>query len=353
MSGRDSVIWEWRDVRRRRGSVAVAALACLVVALVIVIGLTTLCGGALTVGSRARNQTALRALAEAGLQYGYWQYAWQNQALPYTAGSYALGPGTFSTTVTDNSAAIVGTVKVVSTATIGSNSLTETRIFPYPSAPNYGNFQGASTLTNNGSGALIGSRLRLTDGNLNEVTTDFHNTQVPIIAFHTQFTFQLVDGTAGMPGGADGFTFCIQTAGPSQKGPMGGSLGYGPNHTGGSPGIPHSVAVKFDLGDNQGEGNNSTGLYVNGAAPTIPATNLNGTGINLHSGHIMQANMAYSGATLTVTITDTVTNATATQTYTVDIASVVGSNTAYVGFTGSTGGATATQDILSWTYTSP
>jgi len=38
------------------------------------------------------------------------------------------------------------------------------------------------------------------------------------------------------------------------------------------PGIATSVAVKFDLYDNSGEGTNSTGIYVNGASPTMPAT---------------------------------------------------------------------------------
>ena len=50
-------------------------------------------------------------------------------------------------------------------------------------------------------------------------------------------------------------------------------------------GIPNSVAVKFDLFSNNGEGNDSTGLYTDGAAPTNAGSiNLTSTGINLHSG---------------------------------------------------------------------
>ena len=51
-----------------------------------------------------------------------------------------------------------------------------------------------------------------------------------------------------------------------------------------------------------------------------------------------------------VTITDTVTNISATQTYIVDLAGILGTGNAYVGFTGGSGGLTAVQDILSWTY---
>src|SRR5262249_44796238 len=55
--------------------------------------------------------------------------------------------------------------------------------------------------------------------------------------------------------------------------------------------------------------------------------------------------------TLKVTINDTGTGTSASQSYAVNIPSLVGGNTAYVGFTGGTGGLTATQNILNWTYT--
>jgi len=121
----------------------------------------------------------------------------------------------------------------------------------------------------------------------------------------------------------------------------------------GYTGIGSSVAVKFDLYDDLGEGPDSTGLYTDGAPPTVPATNLSSTGINLHSGDIFKVQLVYNGTTLTVTITDTVTGASATQTYTVDIPTVVGSPTANVGFTGGTRLITATQDILNWSYSTP
>ena len=42
---------------------------------------------------------------------------------------------------------------------------------------------------------------------------------------------------------------------------------------------------------------------------------------------------------------------TATQTYKVNIAATVGATQAWVGFTAGTGGLSATQDILSWQFT--
>ena len=74
------------------------------------------------------------------------------------------------------------------------------------------------------------------------------------------------------------------------------------------------------------------------------------SGIDLHSGDVFQVNMTYDGTTLGVTIKDTASQATFTHNYTVSIESYIGNSTGYVGFTASTGTATATQDILTWTY---
>jgi hypothetical protein len=52
-----------------------------------------------------------------------------------------------------------------------------------------------------------------------------------------------------------------------------------------------------------------------------------------------------------MTVTDTVNTAqTFTSSWPINIPATVGGNTAYLGFTGGTGGLTATQEILTWTY---
>ena len=68
--------------------------------------------------------------------------------------------------------------------------------------------------------------------------------------FTTDFSFQETAANA------DGFTFAIQNAGANALGATGGALGYA--------GIGSSVAVKFDLYNNAGEGADSTGFYVEG-----------------------------------------------------------------------------------------
>jgi hypothetical protein len=207
-------------------------------------------------------------------------------------------------------------------------------------------FPSATGLQLNSATKVNANSLELTNGGTYEAGSAFWTTPVNIQSFTTNFTFQLSSATA------DGFTFTIQNAGPTAIGGYGGSLGYGPNPTTGTTGgIANSVAIKFDIYSNAGEGTDSTGMYTDGAAPTVPAVNLTPSGIVLLSGDTMSAQLVYNGTTLTLTLTDTVTNDTFTQAFTVNIPSTVGANTAYVGFTGGTGGGTAIQNIKTWTFT--
>jgi hypothetical protein len=163
--------------------------------------------------------------------------------------------------------------------------------------------------------------------------------------------FQLHDGTPfGDHVVGNGITFIIQGNGPTALGSTGGGLGYGPDPSLGGAGIPNSIAVKFDTTDNQGEGPDSTGLYLDGASPTVPAVDLRGTPIDLHSGDPFRVDLSYDGTTLTETITDLVTMGTFTHSYAVNIPVAVGGDVAYVGFGGGTGLHTASQDILAWTF---
>jgi hypothetical protein len=227
-----------------------------------------------------------------------------------------------------------------------NNSATDTDTLASATTPvlNFPNgFAGAaSQFSFNGtSSKIVASNLQLTDGGKSEAASIFAITPVNVARFTTSFNVQLLNGTNPS---ADGMTFTIQNTGLKALGGNGGNLAYN--------GITKSVAVKFDLYSNSGEGANSTGLYTNGANPsTTNSINLTGTGIDLHSGHVLNVSMAYDGTTLLVTIIDTVTQAKATQSYAVNIPAIVGGNTAYVGFTGSTGGLTATQNVLNWTYT--
>ena len=205
----------------------------------------------------------------------------------------------------------------------------------------------AGAMTLNGKATLNGTRLRLTDGGASEASSAWYGSQVNVASFTTNFSFQITGGTNPT---ADGFAFVIQGNNSTALGPAGGGLGYGPAGQGGT-GILNSMAVKFDLYSNSGEGNDSTGMYVNGASPTLPTVDMTSSGVNLHTTDVFNVQMSYDGTNLTMTITDATTNATFTQVWPINLPSTVGGNTAYVGFTGGTGGLTAIQEIIGWTMT--
>ena len=90
--------------------------------------------------------------------------------------------------------------------------------------------------------------------------------RVGVSTFTTSFTFQITPGTSPM---ADGMAFVIQGVGNKALGPGGGGLGYGSDTVGGGGGLPRSIAIKFDVFNNAGEGINSTGIFTGGRSPTI------------------------------------------------------------------------------------
>ena len=240
--------------------------------------------------------------------------------------------------------AVTSTERLTAVAFAGTSPTEATAAYTITSAPSSGalNFsdgflQASQTVGVTGNAGFIDNRLRLTDGGLGERGSAFYSTPVNVQSFTTEFTFEALDPEA------DGLTFTIQNAGPA------GIIGSGASGLG-YTGILNSAAIKFDLYDNAGEGTNSTGLFVNGAEPTVPAVNLNGSGINLHSGDSILAQITYDGTSLVLTLTDTLTLATWSHSFAINIPATVGGNTAYVGFTGATGGKSAIQEVTSWTY---
>ena len=250
----------------------------------------------------------------------------------------AVPAGVTDTNASNNSATDTDTIS--GTQSTGQVKSTATVSPPKLNYPN-GFAATATQFSFNGSSAkIVGQSLQLTGGIANQAASAFSRTAVDVTHFSSQFSIQLLNGTNPS---ADGMTFTIQGTGLTALGGSAENLGYG--------GIKKSVAVKFDLNDNAGEGSNSTGLYINGASPTkTNSVNLTGSGIDLHSGHVFNVSLTYNGTTLSVTIADATTRAQATQSYNVNIPTTVGGNTAFVGFTGGTSARTATQNVLNWTY---
>lgn len=257
---------------------------------------------------------------------------------PSTSSTPYTGPINVGVSETINAVA-------VDSALLTSNIATAAYVIqPAGSSINFGSgFSTTQGLTlNGGAVATNDTRLQLTNGQLNEAGSVFWNTPINIQSFTTNFEFQLSLAQG------NGFTFTIQNQGATAIGGDSAGLGYA--------GIPKSVAIKFNFynyqppGAPNGEGSDSTGLYTNGALPTFPTVDITPSGILLGSGDSIQAQVTYDGTTLTLNLKDMVTNDTFTYSWTVNIPQIVGGNTAYVGFTGGTGGLTSSQKLLSWTY---
>jgi serine/threonine protein kinase len=225
--------------------------------------------------------------------------------------------------------------RVFATSEAGTSASSDTAWL----APDYADGFTEHGLVRNGGATLVGSALRLTDNGKDQARSAFYHLPVRVHAFRTRFRFR-IDRTAR----ADGFTFCLQATGPNAVGLRGGGLGYQT--------IGRSLAIKFDLWDNSGEGPNSTGLYTDGSPPEgVGAINLTPSGIDLHSGRLYDVEVAYARGSLSLTIRDVADPAkTFRKTFAVNVPRVVRGPKAFAGFTASTGGEGAIQDVLSWTW---
>jgi hypothetical protein len=217
-------------------------------------------------------------------------------------------------------------------------------------------FSGASNLIAlTGTAQFSGSNINLTEtANYNEAAAAWYLAPANVQTFTCNFTMQFTSPQA------NGMAFVIQnqyaasSRGANSGGPFALSntanqLGYGGTSMGG--GIANSVAVIFDIYNGSG---NLTGLYTNAATPQGSSIDMTSSGVSLRSGNPLTVALAYNGTTLAMTITDTKTKASFSKSWAINIPATVGGNTAYIGFTGATGGQTATQSISSWTYsTSP
>jgi hypothetical protein len=210
---------------------------------------------------------------------------------------------------------------------------------------------GTSDPGDGGDPATISNgTLTITDNTSSQGNSAIDNTKQTITAFTSSFTYQALAGTNY----ANGMTFVIENAplGASAVGSRGDGLGWGNNDSGGRN-IPTSAAVEFNIYNGYQVGTN----FATAGATGAPAGGIgmsdtyNPTGnVNLTSSDPILVVLSYDGTTLSETLTDTTTLASYNTSYTTNLASVVGGNTAYVGFTGGDGGYNGVQTISNFTF---
>ena len=226
----------------------------------------------------------------------------------------------------------------------------------------YSDFSSTVGLTLNGAATTPvtgdGTVLRLTPAATGQGGSVFTTSQISLgvgATFSTFFQFRFTN-----PGGispADGIAFVLQTVN-NNVGGIGGGLGY--------QGIPNSVAVEFDTfpngpGVGDPDGNhvaidtngvlNGSGVTVNGQQNCTNNATVIGTPNCMANGDKWSVWIDYDGTALHVAVAqNSVVRPADIITQNINIASFLGQNTAFIGFTGATGAGFENQDILNWQF---
>jgi hypothetical protein len=222
------------------------------------------------------------------------------------------------------------------------------------------NATSTAALTLNGSATLTTGPhsipvLWLTPAQQGQAGSAFTTNRVvfgPKYRFLTFFQFQMTD--PGPDGASDGMTFTIQTQSANALGASGGDLGY--------TGITPSVAVEFDTWDNGGTDINDNHVAVltdgqlidldpqtpYGVTNCQPPAGLFGC---MDNGDLWSVWIDYDGTNLNVAVADNSTTRPANLiSYPIDLPTLLGQDSAFVGFTAGTGAGYENHYVLNWLF---
>lgn len=206
--------------------------------------------------------------------------------------------------------------------------------------PGFGNFSGFTVNQADGGSpaTFTPGAIRLTTGGFDQVRSIFHNTPQPISKFNASFTYRAVNAFDSSV--SIGAAFVLQNIPDGQQaiGTGGGGLGY--------RGIADSAAVTVGLGN---AAVSTTGFFTGGV---VGGGGSSISPVNLFSGNPIEVEVVYDGSILQTSFRDTVTSDFFQTASFANLPSIIGSPTAYVGFTASTGfGTGADQHFSDFQFT--
>lgn len=266
-------------------------------------------------------------------------YGWQFDGNPITNSARISGANGNALTINDVQDSDAGTCQLWVTNAEGFNESSPSTLSVLPVVP-FDNGLGFSD-----QGTSLGwadtNSLDLTVGGRSESNSVFCLSPVYIGAFDPSFTYQCTGGGTL----ADGITFCIQNdpRGPAALGADGGQLGVG------SPSaIQPSVELEFNVYSNNGVGGVGISFDTNGAiGPVLQPAN-----VLIDSGDLIAVDLHYANGLATLTMTDTTSNTVFSTSTNLNIPDVLGTNVAYVGFTGADGGDGSIQQVNDFDFVS-
>jgi len=260
-------------------------------------------------------------------------YQWQSNGVDLVNGGRVSGANSSMLTIANLQLSDEASYQLQSSNSFGGPVPSTAASLYVTAAPNFHTNGVGWAFTNLGGGGAFFSGpdvLSLTSAN-DQRRAAWFTTPMNISAFQASFLYQDVS-----IGGADGTAFVIQNSaqGTNAIGGGGGGMAY--------DGIAPSAAVKLNI-----FGSSSLAFTTGGAAgsfiPTSP--------VDLAGGDPIQVNVNYDGSTLGITLSNTVSAATfITNISSVNLASVVGTNVAYVGITAATGSTNANQQVSNFRF---
>jgi len=231
---------------------------------------------------------------------------------------------------------------------------------------NFTSFPNASGLALNGSASVTGNLLQITPNLASQKGSAFYTSPVPVGGgFTTTFTFLISQD------GADGFAFVIHNdpRGTTALGDDGTSLGYSGYTVPGGTGIANSLAIEFDTWNSGAQANDTSaneisihtdGINENRFEEAFSLGNVT-PGIDMSDGQVHTVRIDLVPPSLRVYLDDLITPVlTAPYSFAtggthlgggvVGGLSLIGGTSAYVGFTGTTGGVTEVHEVRSWSF---
>jgi hypothetical protein len=207
-------------------------------------------------------------------------------------------------------------------------------VFNYVSNFSLTNFTVGGTFTP----VISSGTLQLANNGGSQGNYAWHIQKQSITSFQTTFIMNFQSTNA------DGSAFVIQNSSSTAVGSVGGGLAY--------QGIGTSLAITLKS-YNGSAGQFTTEVLTGGSAPNLTgASGVLNTSLGLTAGGTWNflVNIKYNGTNLQYTITNTANSNSYTSNAPYNIPSLVGANTAYVGFTTGTGGLAEYCYLNSWSY---
>lgn len=272
-------------------------------------------------------------LAVSALGSSPFDYQWTKDGAPLADGGRISGSRSAVLSVAGAQPGDAGSYQVTVANSYGT-APSSVAVVSVQTRPSF-NTDGAGW-TLNGGATIANNTLALTVGAGATARSAFYPYPVYVGAFQASFTYQDVGG-----GGADGMAFVLHNdpRGPTALGGAGGSLGVS--------GIAPSAELEFNIWSSGLDVFPGIAWHVNGDRGGYVST----PPVNVASGNPIQVNVAYANGTASVTLRDTSLGGVFQASLAVgDLPTIVGGQTAWVGFTGADGGTPSTQNVSDFVF---